>query len=293
MSWNSLLHFPFILLLVLLTACQSDRGYHPAGLEAVSYDSLVARAHRFSYIDYDALTIRDPSGQIIGLASLDTIANPEHYYLAYYADAEGKIVEMVLQPGATAAQREQQRAYMRAMNEGPEPQPVAVDCTDKVNFLQETFDRDQASRGIAPEHRRINHENLERIISFIETCGIPGREEVSEEQMAAIWAVLQHNPARYRKRYLPALEAAAERGDIHWGTIAMLTDRTLLDEGKPQVYGTQLVRNPATGEMELGELADPERVNALRAERGMEPLEEYLREVNGRMGELENAGRKE
>jgi hypothetical protein len=94
--------------------------------------------------------------------------------------------------------------------------------------------------------------------------------------MAAIWVVLQHSAARYRKPYLPALEAAAERGDIHWGTIAMLTDRTLIDEGQPQVYGTQVTRDPATGEWKLAELADPAGVDARRAERGMEPLAEYL-----------------
>ena len=56
----------------------------------------------------------------------------------------------------------------------------------------------------------------------------------------------------------------------------MLTDRTLLDEGKPQVYGTQLVRNPATGQMELGQLVDPGKVDDRRAARGMEPLADYL-----------------
>ena len=46
-------------------------------------------------------------------------------------------------------------------------------------------------------------------------------------------------------------------------------------QGQPQVYGSQIVRNPDNGQWMLHPLEDEAGVNRRRAEVGLEPLEEY------------------
>ena len=60
------------------------------------------------------------------------------------------------------------------------------------------------------------------------------------------------------------------KGDIKWSVIALMKDRALMYEGKPQIYGSQVSNG------ELHELFEPEYVNQRRAKIGMEPIEEYL-----------------
>ncbi len=48
--------------------------------------------------------------------------------------------------------------------------------------------------------------------------------------------------------------------------------------GEPQTYGTQMGCT-SDGEPQPAPLADPGRVDALRAEAGLPPLEEYLAEM--------------
>jgi hypothetical protein len=56
----------------------------------------------------------------------------------------------------------------------------------------------------------------------------------------------------------------------------MLEDRTRMRRGRPQVYGTQLGRDPDTNSYYLSPLEDPEHVDQRRAEVGLRPLNDYL-----------------
>lgn len=57
--------------------------------------------------------------------------------------------------------------------------------------------------------------------------------------------------------------------------LAFLCDRTRVNEGREQIYGTQIagVRN---GVPVPWPCAEPERVDELRAEVGIEPFDEYV-----------------
>lgn len=203
--------------------------------------------------------------------SLQQLPNPESLAPDYYQNSSGNIVECVIRK-STEKDDELNKKLKKAYDEGPDVNTVEINCDDKIQILNDVFDRDQGMRRdggtIDP---KIDHQNLEIIVSFIEKCGIPTLEEINDLEMAAIWAVLQHAPARYQSMYIPDLEKAANRGDIGWGKIALMKDRALMYEGKPQVYGSQV-----SGD-ELYNLFEPEYVNQRRAEIGMEPLEDYLK----------------
>jgi hypothetical protein len=109
---------------------------------------------------------------------------------------------------------------------------------------------------------------------------MPTLKEVDQTQMSAIWLVIQHAPRKFRKQYIGVLEKSAENGDLQQTDIAMMKDRILLDDRKPQIYGTQVSMNQETGEWELYNLMDPEYVNQRRKEIGFMPIKEYLTHFN-------------
>ncbi|CAH1000566.1 hypothetical protein LEM8419_01700 [Neolewinella maritima] len=272
---KGLLKYLYILAVISL-GCATDTAYVPHGLTRVSDEELLTRAYHFDYPDGTKFPTLNTLGDTITMDSLRNIQDPtKKYALHYYQDANGVIQEAIIVE-ITEAELVFQRKLVEAVNTGPELRRLPIDCSDKASILQEVFDRDQAIRGGQPYDKRVDHQNLEVITSFLDHCGMPTLAEVNEVQLAAIWAVLQHSSNRYRKRYLPLLEASARAGDLSWGTIATITDRIALDDGKPQRYGTQVVRDPNTGKWQLYELADPDSVDKLRQAIGLPPLEESL-----------------
>ena len=271
------MRYLLLLSVLLLTCTPSDEV--PGRLHPIGPEEMIRRAYRFEYPLTDSITLRNEAGQVIGMDSLMKISDPTVFALDYFANDSGRIVEAHLRP-ATPADRSFQQRLMQAANTGPELGRVPIDCADKVALLQSVFDRDQASRRAGTVDRRTDHENLETIISFLDKCGVPSRTEVNEEQMAAIWATLQHGDSTTRRAYLPMLEAAADRGDLAQGTIATMRDRLLVEQGLPQRYGTQVGTDPATGEPFLHPIEDPTNVDSLRATLGMPPLGDYLQRWN-------------
>jgi hypothetical protein len=89
---------------------------------------------------------------------------------------------------------------------------------------------------------------------------------VGEEGSIAAWVIAQHldhDPALQR-RCLELLERAVAAADADAESLAFLTDRVLVNEGRPQRYGTQ-----GAGAVTP---ADRARVNANRRVLGLPPL---------------------
>ncbi len=265
-----------VTLLCLLWSCGEPAAYTPDHLARVPNEELLRRAYNFTLPDDAGLTFKNEMGRLINPDSLWRMPDPEQYVPRYYQDSTGHIVEIVVVQ-STAADRAFQRQLVEAMNSGPELVNVDIDCAEQARILQGVFDRDQAIRGGASYDRRVDHENLELLVSLLDKCGMPTRAQVGDVGMTAVWAVLQHSPKTYRKRYLPMLEAAAERGDLGWQTVALITDRNLLDDGLPQRYGSQVIKDPVSGEWMLYDLADPKGVDARRRSVGLDSLAHYLK----------------
>jgi hypothetical protein len=73
------------------------------------------------------------------------------------------------------------------------------------------------------------------------------------------------------------MRAAVEDGEADPTELAYLEDRVALNSGRPQTYGTQIAC--VDGHAEPSELADPDRVEELREEVGLQPLDDYLAEL--------------
>ncbi len=150
---------------------------------------------------------------------------------------------------------------------------IEVDCLKKAEILSQVYKSDQRIRreNNLIKHAKEDHRNQELVISIIEKCGMPTLQEVNQEQMNAIWLGLQHTVSKYRIKYFPLIEKAVKNGDLSKEQYALMKDRILMDEGKPQIYGSQIENG------KLYDLAEPETVNERRREMGLEPIEDYLK----------------
>ncbi len=115
---------------------------------------------------------------------------------------------------------------------------------------------------------------------FIEK-GYPGKSVVGEESNLVAWNVLQHNPEKI-PLYLPLVKKAAAAGEIPKTSAAMMEDRYLMMEGKPQIYGTQgMSYDDARGSF-IWPIEKPETVNERRREAGFdESIEAYAKILFG------------
>ncbi len=116
--------------------------------------------------------------------------------------------------------------------------------------------------------------NVMKVEKIIASYGYPGKSLVGEPTNEAAWYVIQHS--KKIAQYLPLIEKAAEKGEIPFTRFAMMQDRYLTQQGKEQIYGTQVqgkqITNKNTGFKEffyyVSPIKNPEKVNELRKQAG-------------------------
>jgi hypothetical protein len=125
-----------------------------------------------------------------------------------------------------------------------------------------------------------DQERTARLAAIVDEHGWPTRTLVGDDGATAAWAIAQHSdldPA-FQREALGLMQSAVELGEADAGELAYLTDRVAANAGQPQTYGTQMGCTP-DGAAQPARLAEPERVDQLRAEAGLPPLQDYLAEM--------------
>jgi hypothetical protein len=126
----------------------------------------------------------------------------------------------------------------------------------------------------AREMLRSQEHNARRMRQILVEHGWPGPALVGKDGTDAAWLLVQHGGAEIQEQALELMRELVEPG-VTAADIALLTDRILVERGRPQLYGTQfqfledkLVQYPVD---------DPDSVAARRAEVGLPPMDEYVR----------------
>ncbi len=162
--------------------------------------------------------------------------------------------------------------------------------------LEQIFDDDQKYRLLVDSAEKISEKNsprldslhkiiraqdaknLSRVTELLDKFGWLGTDDVGRKGNQALFLVIQHGDTATRKKYLPLMREATERGKAAVSELALLEDRVLLDEGKNQRYGSQVKFDPDNGTYELYPIDDESGVNERRQDMGLAPLEDYLRQ---------------
>ena len=121
--------------------------------------------------------------------------------------------------------------------------------------------------------------NLVKLQKILDQYGWLGFDEVGRMGALTIFLVIQHSPLSVQQKYLPMMREAVAKKQAVPANLALLEDRVALREGRKQIYGSQVHTDPS-GKNFVAPLEDPDNVDKRRAQVGLGPLAEYLKQFN-------------
>jgi hypothetical protein len=138
--------------------------------------------------------------------------------------------------------------------------------------LMTMFEEDQAGRLSGDWDSVDDRARTERLKGIIAEHGWPTFDLVGEDGADAAWLIAQHSDLdpEFQQEALNLIKKAAADGQASKGNVAYLEDRVAAGAGAPQTYGTQI--GCVRGQAKPAPLKDPERVDELRADAGLEPF---------------------
>lgn len=132
---------------------------------------------------------------------------------------------------------------------------------------------------IRKEMKQIDDANCIRIQQIIDEFGWLGEVEIGSEANQTLFLTIQHvDDLIVQEKYLPIIEQAVNNGNAEAWQFAFLTDRILMNQGKFQIYGSQIIIGKTSEDSYIVPLQYPEKVDEIRQSVGLGPLNEYLQE---------------
>lgn len=127
------------------------------------------------------------------------------------------------------------------------------------------------------EWNRIDVGNTDRLREIVREHGWPGRSLVGEDGCHNAWLLAQHADRQldFQREALALLAQAVAAEDASAKDLAYLTDRVRMNEGREQLYGTQIA-DVTDGRAVPWPIEDPERLDERRAAAGLERFADYV-----------------
>jgi len=122
--------------------------------------------------------------------------------------------------------------------------------------------------------------NLLKVRKILDEKGWVGKDKVGAQANSALFLVIQHSDLETQKKYLPMMKEAVTKGNASPGSLALLIDRIEIREGRKQIYGSQIGTKPNTQTQYILPLIDPDNVDKRRAEVGLGPISDYIKNWN-------------
>ena len=123
----------------------------------------------------------------------------------------------------------------------------------------------------------VDARNIARLQAIVEARGWPGSDLVGRDGAESAFLVLQHATHPVQKELFPLVEAGYRAGTVSGQSYALLLDRILVGDGRPQVYGSQATWTD--GELTFEPIEDEANVDVRRAEIGLPSLAEYREQL--------------
>jgi hypothetical protein len=150
---------------------------------------------------------------------------------------------------------------------------VAMRAED-LRVRQELVESGELGGPYVPRMEAVHVRNAARLRELIVIHGWPAEDIAGEDGAKAAWFIVQHavGEPEFQRAVLHLLQASTAEGRVPAWQTAYLEDRIAMQEGRPQRFGTQWMDSPEDGLARPWRLAEPERVNELRASVGLGPL---------------------
>ncbi|HSU59333.1 MAG TPA: DUF6624 domain-containing protein [Bryobacteraceae bacterium] len=119
-------------------------------------------------------------------------------------------------------------------------------------------------------------QNAAPLQSIFRKYGVPTYDMVGVQAAKDFVIMAQHQPPKFRQEILPELRANVDAGQANPDSYALVYDRSQRDQGKKQLYGTQLECN-AGETLHEAPIKDKAHVDQRRAELGLMRVDLYAR----------------
>jgi hypothetical protein len=150
----------------------------------------------------------------------------------------------------------------------------------QVDSVREYYGTDSKEmKGLLKDMRESDSLDLAQIKRVLDRWGWLGPEVIGESGSLTLFLVIQHADLKTQEKYLPFMKEAVEKGRAKACDLAMLEDRIAIENGKKQMYGTQISID-SNGVFSLDPVEDEINLNERRAKVGLESIEEYLKIYN-------------
>jgi hypothetical protein len=126
--------------------------------------------------------------------------------------------------------------------------------------------------------------NMIKIERIIEKFGYPGKSLVGESESIVAWEVIQHSNLEIREKYLNILKNAVEQNEMKFEWYALTIDRILVDNNKPQKYGSQghevVLKKNNEKKLIIWPIENAKDINKLRRRAGFkESIKKYAKHL--------------
>jgi hypothetical protein len=267
-------------------------------LMVVAYDLAKSNAEAFAELSSVADTALARGYAVVGLSASSEAATAalkdtfNLHFPFYFTDMTALKTIVRSNPGVLRLEQGTIRQKLHYNDLGELELPP---LNDEARFdlplkrtLESVLELDQKYRGeMNPETWRkqmaLDSANLRTIDSLMVIHGYPGKTLVGVPANQAAWYVIQHSDRI--DEFLPQIRIAAETGELPYRLYAMMLDRSLMRQDKPQRYGTQgmsfFIGTPDEVSL-IWPIEDPENVNARREQAGFsQTVEAYSKELFG------------
>jgi len=119
--------------------------------------------------------------------------------------------------------------------------------------------------------------NEKKVRAILDNYGWPTKEIAGEQGNWTICNVIQHSDNEVRIKYLPMMRQAVKEKKLEPRFLVRAEDRIATERGDLQIYGGQMKYYPETKSFNVWPVFDPANIDKRRAEIGLEPIAEFLK----------------
>lgn len=129
-------------------------------------------------------------------------------------------------------------------------------------------------------------KNFPLVKKILDTYGFPGYDLVGKESSHHYWLLVQHSDLdiSFQKKALALMKVQLDRSNASAQDYAYLIDRININEGKQQIYGTQV--NMSSKGTSIKPCIDTPNLDKRRLEVGLTPIKDYLKQCDEAYAQL-------
>jgi hypothetical protein len=162
---------------------------------------------------------------------------------------------------------------------------LAVGKTQLPSLIDSLYQADQSTAAIRPAdsaaamYQRVIRTNFPYVSAIFTKHGFPGFDLVGKETSNKYFLLVQHSDFEpdFQLKVLKSMKQEVDKQNASGQSFAFLTDRTELNSGRPQIYGTQVIMS---GNTKIKSCVDTLNLNERRKSVGLSTIEEYIEKCN-------------